>query len=94
MRKTVDREVLVRRANNILAADETMFPRLNREVREAIFAFVSGLLHETGSYKGFSYIYPHQMDNPSETPGINGLVTELGYEEAFRDTDNSRIFFN
>jgi len=98
-RKTVEIRKLIAMVNAKLAADETAFPRLNREYRQTLSTFLETILMDHGAYRGFSYLSKSMLDNPEEVPGINTLNLngrEFMFDdsaERFRDTDDSRIFF-
>jgi transcription initiation factor TFIIIB Brf1 subunit/transcription initiation factor TFIIB len=52
-RKTVSVKSLVDRANEYLASDTH-----SQEKKETIACFISFILHETGNYRGYSYLFP------------------------------------
>ena len=60
-RKTIEVGTLLRRANYFLASKNS-----TADEREAIAAFVEGILFDTGNYRGFGYLprdgYPDETD--------------------------------
>ena len=54
------------------------------------------ILHHTGNYKGFNYLYAHQVP-VGHLPGIivNGTVENTPYEERFPEgkVDRTRVYY-
>jgi hypothetical protein len=62
-RKTIDMSTVLRMGNHFLAERNT-----NPDEREAVAAFLEGMLCETGNYMGFRYLDAAQY--PNETEGL------------------------
>lgn len=85
MRKTIDRQALIDKANDKLCADEVNYPYMDAEYREHIGQFVINLLLDQDMYKGFLYLEAHHLDNPKDKPGIrrdaNGALKSVDVDE-------------
>ena len=95
-RKTYQVKKLVEKANDFFlnSADH------KKEERHSIFAFVADILHDTGNYRGFNYLYKRDMKKSTMgyTIGINhdpenDYMPHPNYDIRFKDTDDSRVFF-
>lgn len=62
-RKTIQVGSLLRRANHFLASKNS-----TPDEREVMATFVEGILHDTGNYRGFSYLSKDLY--PNETQGL------------------------
>lgn len=54
-RKTVDVEYVRIRVNDML--DSSVCPDIRDDVRVGLCVLLEDILHETGNYKGFSYLF-------------------------------------
>ena len=57
-----------------------------REMREGIAVMISTILHKTGNYKGFAYLYSNDMQESE-----NGTTIGINDDLTFSNTDNTRI---
>lgn len=82
MKKTIAISKLKEKANYFFLHS----PNDSRPIRESLFVFVSGFLHETGNYKGFGYIHRNKS-----LPGNSVGVEYVNDKATF--PDDSRVFF-
>jgi hypothetical protein len=82
MRKTIEISRLKEKANYFFVNS----PNDSRQIRESLFTFVSGFLHETGNYKGFGYLSKNKS-----LPGNSFGVEYVNEKVIF--PDDSRVFF-
>jgi len=97
MRKTIEVKWIVEHVNqfNISSKDE------QKEQRIAKNLLLEAILHETGSYNGFSYLnwLDFPKDGIARTPGINYdkdgsmLPYDAGDNARFEGTDSSRVYY-
>jgi len=62
--------------------------------RRGMAVVLSGVLHDTGNYRGFCYLTPDQMkDEKGSTVGINAVAYDKDptMEEKFDGTDDTRV---
>lgn len=95
MRKTIQVEALKIKVNSML--NDSYGPATNM-VRMGYINLLEDVLHETGNYKGFRYLYSNDMkDNKGENelPGVNfsdkGVL--LDYPMRFENTDDTRRYY-
>lgn len=83
-RKTVSVALLLFKTNF-----RNMVSTVPREVRQAWNTEMEDILHDTGNYKGYSYL-DHNQVPPGEKPGIR--TDREGFPD-FSDTDPTRVCF-
>jgi hypothetical protein len=87
-RKTVSIKALKDTVNSMLA-QSTCEPL----IREGMIAVLESALHDTGNYNGFHYLESGSVPY-RQLPGINGLGSEMTYDELFANTDRTRACYN
>jgi len=85
-RKTFEVAKLLERVNhyNRTSADEF------KAHREAGNTILESILHETGNYSGFQYLYDRELSAQAKSVGIR---EGEAYEDWFKDTDPSRVAY-
>jgi hypothetical protein len=90
-RKTIEVGKVLKMANSFLAAENT-----NPDERDAIAAFIEGVLFETGNYRGFAYLPKEKYLNEVDGLGtrrryfVSGTV-DADYEAENRDINVIRV---
>lgn len=90
-RKTIEVGKVLKMANSFLAAHNT-----TGDERDAIAAFIEGVLFETGNYRGYAYLPGHNY--PGEVDGlgtrrryfVSGTI-DADYEAENRDINRIRV---
>jgi hypothetical protein len=77
-------------ANTALASKETRTN--NAQFRQGIITFLNCMLHEHGAYEGFRYLHASDLEDPTNTPGINDSV-DTDVVAKFANTDSTRVQF-
>ena len=87
-RKTIQVERVLEMANKMLEAESDKFVYGNsEEYRQGVMTLLEQVLHETGNYHGFGYLFQRDLPQGSK-PGIR---EGADYEEQFADTDRTRV---
>lgn len=88
-RKTIEVKAIVERANSLfLNSAEEM-----RDSRKAVQAFVADILHATGNYRGFSYLYASQMAQGKQPDAKPGIIFDDSPALNHVYPDDSRVVF-
>ena len=90
-RKTVDIEVLKEMVNNMcrFSVNES------KGIRQGAMNVLEEVLHSSGNYKGFRYLYQDEME-AGYSFGINQKTTDPiveDYTERFANSDNTRVMY-
>lgn len=95
MRKTLNRKMYIDQVNKSLRVDEALYPRNNKDYRQGIINSCDSILIAHESYQGYQYMFADELDNPDNTPGVNGKNGQLEpMRTRFLGTDSTRIQFS
>ena len=73
---------------NSMLATSTCAP----DVRKGMIGALETILHATGNYHGFAYL--ESKDVPAGyRAGVNGLGSEMEYDQLFNNTDRTRVVY-
>ena len=86
-RKTISIDTLKKLTNNM-----SQYSTCKPDNRRGYQALLNTALHETGNYKGFHYLTPHDVGD-KQLPGINDVPADASMQDKFNNTDSSRIHF-
>tara|TARA_Y100001937_G_scaffold10992_1_gene13348 strand:+ start:151 stop:345 length:195 start_codon:yes stop_codon:yes gene_type:complete len=58
-----------------------------------MIAVLENILHETGNYEGFGYLFYDEVPR-GELPGIHPMAQGMTVADRFANTDNTRVEYN
>lgn len=84
-RKTINVDRVKELVNNVCL----MSAKEKKDVRQGSMNILEAILHETGNYRGFSYLSDVIDGQPGVRHDANGIL--LPYPERFENTDPTRV---